>query len=87
MMLSTQPATPCLGCMGAVKKPQLALGDLSFDGTGLLGSGLFGYNPWYDTSQWTILEWAAIAAAGLYASKLYRGVGSWKRKRARRRRN
>lgn len=55
---------------------RLGMGDLSFDGTGIGGSGLFGYQPWYDTTQWTILEWAAIAAAAYYGLKAFGSVKS-----------
>src|ERR671938_258379 len=62
----------CLGCAAAAEcgaGPARAMGDLSFDGTGILGTGLFGYQPWYDTSQWTPIEWAAAAAAAFYLVK------------------
>lgn len=74
----------CLGCMGNTQsglgKTQSGIGDLSFDGTGIFGSGLFGYSPWSDTSQWTIVEWAALGAAILYGTK---AIGWFKGRRRR----
>ena len=69
---------PCLGCLGNTQSglgatqsglgnTQSGLGDLSFDGTGILGTGLFGYSPWYNTSLWTGAEWAAVGIAGWFA--------------------
>jgi hypothetical protein len=57
------------------------MGDLSFDGTGLFGSGLFGYSPWYDTSQWTGAEWAAVAVGGYVALELWAMLKGGKRGR------
>jgi len=82
------PQTPC-GCSGCpnckgalgnttsgLGNTHSGLGDLSFDGTGLFGTGLFGYTPWYDTSQWTVVEWAAAAAVVYYGWQLVSSVRS-----------
>jgi len=53
---------------------QSGLGDLSFDGTGLLGTGLFGYANPMDTSNWTLAEWAAVFGIGYYGFKMFKGL-------------
>jgi hypothetical protein len=45
------------------------LGDLSFDGTGLLGSGLFGQ------STWGLPEWGVLLGGGLMVAKMFFGGG------------
>lgn len=50
------------------------MGDLSFDGTGIMGTGLFGYTPWYDTSQWTPVEWIAIAGGIWFVMDVWGGI-------------
>jgi hypothetical protein len=81
--LAAPPA--CGSCPECQQKQQRGMGDLSFDGTGLFGTGLFGYTPWYDTSQWTILEWAAAAFVAWQAMKLLGGLrGGYRSRTARR---
>jgi hypothetical protein len=46
---------------------QAGLGDLSFDGTGLLGSGLFGQ------ATWGLPEWGVLLAGGLMVAKMFFG--------------
>lgn len=43
------------------------LGDLSFDGTGILGSGLFGQ------SAWGLPEWGVLLGGGFMLAKMFFG--------------
>ena len=84
------PTKGCLGCanmgLGSIALPDQSgyvkgVGDLSFDGTGVLGTGLFGYTPWYDTSQWTPVEWISLGLGAWYGMKLYGRITGRKRSR------
>lgn len=64
------------GCGGSCGCGSHGMGELNFDGTGLLGTGLFGQSAW-GFGEWTVIGLGAYALWSAFM-QTKRGVGSVK---------